>query len=201
MITLEISQRIANLYSRMESAYDKVAATLDFSCNGCPDNCCDSFFQHHTYVEWSYLWEGMKTLSKKRQKRLIERAENCAKECDTELAKGERPCVMCPLNEDGLCTLYPYRLMICRMHGIPSSLTRPDGIKINFPGCFRCQEQVESRSDTPALDRTELYRELADLEISLLGARRHTMPKVKLTLAQMLIKGPPEFGKSGMPSG
>ncbi|MEA2083804.1 MAG: hypothetical protein U9O82_06085 [Thermodesulfobacteriota bacterium] len=191
MITPDISRRIADLYSRMESAYDKVAAALDFSCKGCPDNCCDSFFQHHTYVEWAYLWEGMKTLSEKRRKSLIERAEICAKECDETLAKGERPCVMCPLNEDGLCVLYPYRLMICRMHGIPSSFMRPDGIKISFPGCFRCQEQVESKNDTPVLDRTELYRELADLEVSLLGARRHTMPKVKLTLAQMLVKGPP----------
>ena len=54
-----LSKKIYNLYRRMEEAYDKVAGELNFSCAGCPDNCCDSFFLHHTYIEWGYRWEGL----------------------------------------------------------------------------------------------------------------------------------------------
>jgi cell division protein YceG involved in septum cleavage len=43
------------------------------------------------------------------------------------LAREERPQLMCPLNEEGRCSLYLHRLMICRMHGVPSSLTFPNG--------------------------------------------------------------------------
>ncbi|PKN45763.1 MAG: hypothetical protein CVU58_08235, partial [Deltaproteobacteria bacterium HGW-Deltaproteobacteria-16] len=49
----ELAAKIANLYSRMEQAYDLVARQLDFTCDGCPDNCCDSYFLHHTHVEWA----------------------------------------------------------------------------------------------------------------------------------------------------
>ena len=58
-IAPDLSKKIADLYRRMEEAYDKVAVSLNFSCAGCPDNCCDSFFQHHTYIEWAFLWEGL----------------------------------------------------------------------------------------------------------------------------------------------
>jgi hypothetical protein len=97
---------------------------------------------------------------------------------------------MCPLNEEGLCVLYPHRLMICRLHGVPSALTRPDGQTMRFPGCFRCQEVVGEK-ETPALDRTALLRRLAGLEMAWLGPRRRTLPKVKMTIAKMLVEGPP----------
>ena len=38
---------LAKLYAEMEVAYDKIATLLEFSCRQCPDNCCDSYFQHH----------------------------------------------------------------------------------------------------------------------------------------------------------
>ncbi len=189
----EISKKMAELYARMEEAYDEVARTLEFSCKGCPDNCCDSFFLHHTYVEWAYLWEGLNKLPKERLEELAERAAHYVTESEIQLGRGERPMLMCPLNENGLCSVYSHRLMICRMHGVPSSLTRPDGKKLQFPGCFRCQEIVNGRGDVPTVDRTELYKELVALETALLGSRRHILPRVKMTIAQMIVKGPPEL--------
>ena len=189
----EISKKIAKLYGRMEEGYDDVAQQLDFSCSGCPDNCCDSFFLHHTYVEWAYLWEGLNALPKERLEELTERAARYVTESEKILARGERPVLMCPLNENGLCSVYAHRLMICRMHGVPSSLTRPDGKKMQFPGCFRCQEQVGDREGVPAVDRTGLYQELVVLETALLGHKRQIMPRVKMTIAQMIVKGPPQL--------
>ena len=193
ILTPGFAQGIADLYRDMEAAYDRTAEKLDFSCSGCPDNCCDSFFLHHTYTEWAYLWQGLKTLESSRLEKITHAASLYLAESETALARGKRPIIMCPLNAEGLCTLYSYRMMICRLHGVPSSFTRPDGQKLQFPGCFRCQEQTSSKNFTSFLDRTPFFQRLVNLEIGLLGSRRTAMPKVKLTIAQMIVKGPPEF--------
>lgn len=135
------------------------------------------FFRHHTYVEWAYLWEGVNALPEERQQELVRRAEDYVEASEKALSRDERPQVMCPLNDQGLCSLYVHRLMICRMHGVPSSLTRPDGKSQHFPGCFRCQELVGERSEVPTVDRTDFYRELVALEVAFLGHRRHLCPR------------------------
>jgi len=197
IVEIELSpdfvQQVAYLYRDMENAYDGAAKDLNFSCTGCPDNCCDSFFQHHTYTEWTYLWLGLKTLDSTQQQTIHAKATRYVVETESALARGERPIMMCPLNEDELCTLYPYRMMLCRLHGVPATLTRPDGKKLEFPGCFRCQELTPAESPTRTLDRTRFLQRLVDLEIRLLGSRRMTAPKVKLTIAQMIVKGPPRL--------
>ena len=113
-------ERLARLYSDMENAYNRVAEKIGLSCEGCPNNCCDSYFRHHTYIEWAYLWEGIKTCSEKRRRELVSRAQEYVEHCLLATAQGKRPNMMCPLNEKGLCQLYKHRLMICRMHGVPT---------------------------------------------------------------------------------
>ena len=191
-----LSHLLARIYSDMEAGYDLIAVQLGHTCDNCPDNCCDSYFKHHTYCEWAYLWEGIRALPDDDIDRILTRAEEYVKESRAILAKGEQPQLMCPLNEDGRCILYSHRLMICRMHGIPAYLIRPDGKRLSFPGCFRCQEIVKEKFDgkqEPAMDRTGLYRNLAGLESELLGEKRHLYPKVKLTIAEMIVKGPPRI--------
>jgi hypothetical protein len=187
----ELAAKIADLYGRMEKAYDIVATQLDFTCAGCPDNCCDSYFLHHTYVEWAYLWVGLMALAPELRKGIENRAAEYAAACTHALDRGERPQVMCPLNDGGRCSLYLHRLMICRMHGVPSSLTFPNGQGKKFPGCFRCQEIVGTRQATPAVERAPLFRELVALEQELLGEQQGQMPKVKKTIADMILMGPP----------
>lgn len=193
IISPELAARLADLYRRMAKAYDVVATELAFTCEGCPDNCCDSFFLHHTLIEWAYLWEGLQALPPADFKKIKAKAQNYLAECTASMAKDERPQVMCPLNKKGLCDLYEHRLMICRMHGVPSSFTRPDGKKVDFPGCFRCQELTGSRKDLPEVDRTELYRELAELERLLLEESGKPRPRIKMTIAEMIINGPPKL--------
>jgi hypothetical protein len=189
----EMTTQVTELYQDMEAAYDQAAAALDFSCSGCPDNCCDSYFLHHTYTEWAYLWQGLKSLEESQLQNITGKAAKYVAESEASLAQGEHPILMCPLNTNGLCSLYPYRLMICRLHGVPATFTRPDGKKLDFPGCFRCQEHIAADNTGASLDRTQFFRRLVELEIALLGHRRMTAPKVKLTIAQMVIKGPPVF--------
>ncbi len=190
-------RRLTDVYKEIETEYTRVAALLDFSCQGCPDNCCDSYFEHHTYVEWSYLWQGFKQLTIEKQREILQRAEKYQEACQEAFAKNKRPQVMCPLNEKGLCILYQHRLLVCRTHGVPAVLTRPDGMRLEFPGCFRCQELVAERNQdaktVPCMDRTSLLRRLALLENDLFEGGRHLYPKIKLTIAQMLLKGPPSI--------
>ncbi len=187
----ELSGQIAKLYSDMESAYDELAQSINFSCTGCPDNCCDSYFQHHTYAEWAYLWEGLQALSEEDRQFFIKQAEAYVAGSEQALAKDKRPAIMCPINKDGLCALYAHRMMICRLHGVPSSMRKPDGQKMEFPGCFRCQELLEGQEDINHLDRTKMYQQLLEIETKLLGVKRHILPKVNMTLAEMIVNGPP----------
>ncbi len=195
VIASPLLQRLAGIYREMEEVYDKVAGRLDFSCTGCPDNCCDSYFEHHTYIEWGYLWLGFRQVSAERRAEILHRAELYQEACRDALDCGLRPQVMCPLNEQGLCILYPYRLLVCRTHGVPAGMTRPDGRRLAFPGCFRCQELVGKRyrkeEAVPRMDRTPLLSQLAFLENDLLEGKRYLYPKIRLTIAQMLLQGPP----------
>ncbi len=186
-------KQLAQLYERMQQEYEATAAQAPgFSCSGCPENCCVSYFQHHTYIEWAFLWKGVRALSKDKKQDYLQRAEANVRKCQTALAQGLRPKVMCPLNDDGLCGLYAHRMMICRMHGTAHSLARPDGQVQAYPGCFRFQAAADENA-SPVLDRTPLYRELARLEQLFLGKAAGRAPKVDLTLAQMLAYGPPKL--------
>lgn len=185
-------RELEDIYEKLQQEYARVAAALDFSCSGCPDNCCDSYFLHHTYAEWAHLWRGIRQLGPERQRTLVARARTYLAQCTEAMAAGRRPQVMCPLNEYGLCVVYEHRLLVCRTHGVPATMTRADGQTLRFPGCFRCQEIVEGLSERPPhVARTPLLTRLALLENELLDNKRHLLPKVKMTIAEMLVQGPP----------
>jgi hypothetical protein len=99
---------------------------------------------------------------------------------------------MCPLNEDGLCILYEHRMMICRLHGVPNRVRMPNGETQHFPGCFKSRELTAGLASPPSLDRTNFYRRLADIEQGFLGSKIRTLPRVRLTLAELILAGPPK---------
>jgi len=187
----DLLQQLATVYEDMEKAYKQVAVLLDFSCEGCPDNCCDSFFLHYTYIEWCYLWEGFSALPQDKQAQYRDRARKYIRNSEQAFAKGKEPAEMCPINENGRCSLYKHRLMICRLHGIPASMTSPNGQSKKFPGCFRCQELTEGQTSLPTMDRTKFFRTMVQLEQALLANQPQKLPRGKMTLAEMLVKGPP----------
>lgn len=186
---MDILKALANLYAEMEAAYHSVATSLDFTCQHCPDNCCDSYFQHHTYLEWAYLWRGLSLLPADRSAAYQARAQAAVVSYQEALAKDERPLTMCPVNDQGRCGIYQHRLLICRLHGVPATITAPDGRHRQFPGCFRCQELTSRQTHSPSMDRSGFFKTMVSLEQALCKGR--SLPKIRMTLAEMLLQEPP----------
>lgn len=190
-------RRLADLYRRMDEAYAKSSAILGLSCSGCADSCCETMFRHHTYAEWTGLWAGLSALPAPRLAEVREAAGDWVRRHQNPPLPGVRPRVPCPLSEEspeGLrCGLYEARPMVCRLHGVPNVLIRPGGGTSAFPGCDRAQA-LGKTCEPALLDRTPLLTELARLEMDLVGRERMgKLPRVDLTIAEMVLLGPPKI--------
>lgn len=178
-------EQLEALYNKMDHTWDQVAAHYDFQCNGCKDNCCLSLFFHHTHVEKAYLGHGFGSLPEKEQQQILKKAKQY---CSTTFNPAnptalESKKIPCPLLLDGRCTLYQYRPMICRMHGLPHELHKPGLQTFKGPGC---KAGNFDDSNYIPFDRTPFYREMAGIEMAF---RSHTgkKTKIKQTVAQMLL--------------
>lgn len=194
LLPAQAFRKLAALYADMQTSYEQHAQLLRLTCAACVDNCCTSYFQHHTYIEWAYLLQGLQKLPQARRQEYQQRAQDYVNKVEALLEQGQQPRVMCPLNDEGRCGLYEYRLMICRLHGVPNRLRYPNGRVMEFPGCYRSQDLCANLEKIPVFDRTPLYTRLLELEIQFVGPNKiRALPRVDLTLAQMIIHGPPEL--------
>lgn len=186
----DLLENARQLFGEMDQAYERSARQMGFECKGCRDNCCRTRFNHHTLLEYFYLRSGFTQLPAARRKRIWDRAtEICRKAANGEKHDTTfRP--MCPLNEEERCVLYAHRPMICRLHGVPHFLRRPDGRIQVGPGCsdFYIQSQVP---DDRRLDRTPIYAAMAGLERRL-RQRLGYGTKIKMTVAEMILHEIPE---------
>jgi Fe-S-cluster containining protein len=188
-ITLDTSvEKIRRLYVRMGKAYDRSASCYDFSCTGCEENCCEERFYHHTLSEFFYLLQGLQTLDEGKRDEIFSRAREVAELYRMHDREEQARRVMCPLNSDGLCSLYEYRPMICRLHGVPYRMRRPDGTETQGTGCHRLDWDMSAEKSAKCMfDRTDLYRELSGIEIKLrqkLGFGQ----RIKMTIAEMIVE-------------
>ena len=177
--------QLACLFEQMDQAYGQVCRQSGFVCRGCQDNCCGTRFYHHTLIEYLYLKVGLDSLSEQAREAVRQRADQAHHQMRRDDAQGRKQRIMCPLNQDGRCILYARRPMICRLHGVPHQLRRPDGRLQIGPGCgdfeLQCPGSVPAR-----LDRTPLYTTLADLERRL-RQRTGVMTRIRMTVAEMLV--------------
>ncbi len=185
MTQQQILDNLATIFARMDQAWDRVAATAGFQCNGCEDNCCRTLFYHHTLIEYRYLKKGLGRLPAGDLEKIRQRAEKVIRLTKQADSCGQPAKAMCPLNEKGRCRLYQYRPMICRLHGIPHGMQRPDGRRIEGPGCDDFYRQCGAKGH-PVLDRTPHYMAMARLEQQLREAAGYA-GKIKMTIAQIIL--------------
>ena len=168
----------------MDKAYEEVEGRYGFACTGCDDNCCMTRFYHHTRLEYAYLMEGVAALGPKEYTGVHDKALDVVQRTQLADKKGEDVRIMCPLNLEGMCRLYDYRPMICRLHGIPHEVRQPGRGFERGPGCrafgARCGEKNYIK-----FDRTPFYMEMARLEKEF-KQRLNTTVKFKKTIAEMI---------------
>jgi Fe-S-cluster containining protein len=100
--------------------------------------------------------------------------------------EGQARRIMCPLNSDGFCRLYAHRPMICRLHGVPYRMGRPDSMETHGSGCHRIDwDMAADKSADCMFDRTDLYRELSGIEIEL-RKELNFGQRIKMTIAEMI---------------
>lgn len=179
-----IFRELTDLFARMDEAYARTADRFGFQCRGCRDNCCETRFHHHTLVEVLYLRKGLDELSPQDQAAVTEKAVDVLEQTRQGNGHGGDRRIMCPLNHDQRCRLYSHRPMICRLHGVPHQLRRPDGQRQTGPGCADFEKRC-GNPQTGLLDRTPFYYALSQLERRL---REQTgmKQKIKLTVAEIL---------------
>jgi len=178
--------RVRDLYGRMGKAYDEAAACYGFTCNGCDENCCEERFYHHTLAEFLYLLRGIQSCDEQTRHAIFSRSRTVAERYRADDAMGQAQRIMCPLNQNGLCSLYEYRLMICRLHGVPYRMRKPDGTVTQGTGCHTIAwDMSDEKSAACMCDRTELYRELSAIEIDL-RQRLRFGHRIKKTIAEMI---------------
>lgn len=183
-ISESIIRQVTELFTLMDQAYDAAAEQSGFVCHGCRDNCCMTRFYHHTLMELVYVKSGVAALPSRQQRILHQRAHDARQRMDQLSQRNEPVRVMCPLNEGQRCMLYSQRPMICRLHGIPHQLHRPDGQTRTGPGCDAFYTQC--RQAAVVLDRTPLYVEMAKLEQQIRQAVGYH-GKIKMTIAEMIV--------------
>jgi len=178
-------KKLETIWADIGKKYQESADYYGFFCNGCEDSCCYTRFYHHTLLEYLFIMKGYSTLEHEIQNQVTERAlEVCAKTVEYDKT-GKTVRLLCPLNFEGLCILYEYRPMICRMHGIPHQLQKPGKDIMYSPGCKAFEKQCDGKKYIK-FDRTPFYVEMAKLEKGLREVAGF-MQKFKMTVAQMLI--------------
>jgi Fe-S-cluster containining protein len=176
--------RLKSIFADMDRGYRRAAAHYGFDCHGCTDICCQTRFYHHTWVEFLMIQEGFKTLGRDMRAEIASRARAVVR-LTADLERQARPVrLMCPLNFDNLCVLYPHRPMICRLHGIPHEFQNRAGQGVRGPGCETFDRRCASIQYFK-FDRTPYYRGMAGLEKEFRQAVGLSK-KIKMTLAEML---------------
>jgi len=178
-------ERLRDIFSAMDRDYNRATEYYQFQCDGCTDNCCLTRFYHHTYLEFFYLRWGFEKLDSRKKGAILSKAEEVCRDTARADEKEMPVRLMCPLNYDSLCTLYPFRPMICRMHGIPHELQKPGQKVIQRPGCSTFDDRC-SHKPYYKFDRTPFYLAMAKLEnefkqVAGLDGR------IKMTVADMIL--------------
>jgi Fe-S-cluster containining protein len=177
--------RLKQIFTAMDRAYNRAADPYGFTCDGCADNCCRTRFYHHTVIEYTYIIEGFNTLTLKKQNEVKSRVLTVVDETARADNSAAAVRLMCPLNFDELCILYPYRPMICRLHGIPHELQKPGQNPVYGPGCETFDRRC-GRQSYFKFDRTPFYRDVAILEQEV----KQTLGfagKIRMTVAEMIL--------------
>ncbi|MFA5905864.1 MAG: hypothetical protein WC836_18180 [Desulfobacula sp.] len=140
-------------------------------------------FFHHTHIEKAYLLYGFDQLQPGEKNDILRKAEDYYRKTFSADGKIKSLKIMCPLNENGKCILYPYRPMICRLHGLPHEIKKPGFKSLKGKGC---EPGLFDKKAYIPFDRTPFYQYMAQIE-TVYRENSKKYNKLKETVAQMLL--------------
>jgi len=121
-----IGTRLLKKYFEQQKEYIKCK-------EGC-SHCCETGQYPYSQVEFQYLMLGYETLSEEEKSIVQEKIKKVKKE--KEEYTGEEFMHECPFLIDKKCSVYKYRGIICRTHGLLFFLINKDGESKNkIPHC------------------------------------------------------------------
>ncbi len=168
----ELIPRLAELYRNIDSTYEAVVGEVGFSCGGCDGvKCCTVDLSLHTLIEMLYLRRGLNALGTLRQQNILQRCRQIVHDKRDDPRGPAYRSAVCALNFEGLCSLYEYRPMICRLAGVPHIIARPDGTSVESGGCVRYESDILPRHPGQRIDRTQFYRDMASIEMEIVRSR------------------------------
>jgi len=175
---------LTKIFAEIDLKYNEAAKYYGFNCNSCQDNCCKTKFYHHTFIEFFYIQKGFENLKSGEKIEIKVRALLNLKEYAEAEKKNKKIQVMCPFNSKGMCVIYFFRPLICRLHGISHELVQPYHNIVYGQGCecfiSKCGEKKYYK-----FDRTPFYLKISQLEKGLKNQLGFTQ-KFKMTLSQMI---------------
>ncbi|MBI5250414.1 MAG: hypothetical protein HY912_13050 [Desulfomonile tiedjei] len=193
----ELIPRLSELYRTIDSTYGAAVHQVGFSCGGCDGvKCCTVDLTLHTFIEMLYLRRGFKTLESSIQLDILHRCRQIVKDKHDDPWGDAYRSAVCAVNFGGLCSLYEYRPMICRLAGVPHFFARPDGSTTQSEGCSRYETEIRSNHPELLMDRTQFYRGMASIELEIVRARgnRAQSRTVAETLVEENLEGwSPDF--------
>ena len=116
-----VYKRYLNTIDEVLKGYFEDQKEYIFCKKGC-SHCCEIGTYPYTDLEFKYLLLGFFRIPMKEQQKVIKRIQDLKKEyqeCEDK-KKFEHRCPF--LDEDGVCTVYEYRGMICRTFGLITML-------------------------------------------------------------------------------
>ncbi|MBI5844907.1 MAG: YkgJ family cysteine cluster protein [Deltaproteobacteria bacterium] len=180
----EFRAALWGLFAEMDAAYEKASSDTGFACTGCEDNCCLTWFHHHTLAEVLAIYDGFCRLPENARSLSAQKAQDVLEALKIHNDTEGPFRAWCPLNFDGRCAAYAHRPMICRLHGLSWKMTLPHGIVQQGPGC-EIFGRRSSAAQEPALDRTPFYRRLAALEKDLRSSLSFS-GRIRLSVAETI---------------
>jgi hypothetical protein len=183
----DLIPRLSELYSQIDSSYSAVVDEVGFSCGGCDGvKCCTVDLSLHTSIEMLYLRRGFNALESSRQLDILHNCRQMVEDKHDDPWGNAYRSGVCGLNCGGLCSLYEYRPMICRLAGVPHSFARPDGRTVQSGGCSRYETEIRLKYPELAIDRTRFYEGMALIEMEIVRARGYRTET--LTISETLTK-------------
>lgn len=153
--------------------YNAASIQSGFNCYGCDGaKCCSVDLVIHTSLEICYIREGLLSLDELTQSRIIKKSLEIVKFKRLNPTGLDYRNSICAANHEGMCAIYKYRPMICRLAGIPHFVDRRDHIRTFGPGCPRFENSFRMVNPSTQIDRTPFYSWLAQLEIEVIQKRK-----------------------------